>query len=67
MKITNKNGEVLIGGMTVKNANIECETFNSKKVMFSGQVNFKVSSKMNVRSIVSYQDAMTTIEGSGDV
>ena len=45
-KITNKNGEVNIGSVTAKNALIDCESFKSKKVLYSGEVTLRTSDKM---------------------
>ena len=59
--IINKNGDVVIDSLTVKSANIDCERFISKKVLFSGEVKVKASKSIEIRSIVSYQDALSII------
>ena len=40
MKLRNLEGEININGLTVKDCTIECETFKSKKVMFSNKIHF---------------------------
>lgn len=56
-----------IGSLTARDALIDCESFKSKKVLYSGKITFRASHNIDIRSIVAYQDALTTIENSGNV
>lgn len=60
-KIQVENGAIDINGLTFENGEFNCDSFASRKVLFSGSFNLKANNLAHIRSVVTYGDAVAKI------